>query len=266
MLRRRFENKLALVTGGASGIGEALVHILVEEGSRVVIVDMNQERGMALAQQLGSQTLFIACDVSSRAAVETMVDNAVGALGGLDLVFNNAGIGTLPDDAVDFSPELWERVIAVDLHSVYYTCRATIPHLRAKGGGAIVNTASISGLGGDYGFNAYNAAKGAVVNYTRTLALDHVQDKIRVNAVCPGFVETPLTAITGAMGVHDEWVRGIPMGRGAQPREIANVLAFVASDDASFMTGSAVVVDGGVTAHTGQPNLLLAKRRLQAGT
>jgi meso-butanediol dehydrogenase/(S,S)-butanediol dehydrogenase/diacetyl reductase len=123
-------------------------------------------------------------------------------------------------------------------------------------GSAIVNTASISGMGGDYRFAAYNAAKGAVINYTRALAIDHAKQGIRVNALCPGLVDTPITAGVSQMpGLRDEWIRRIPIGRAAQPEEMAKVVAFLASDDASYMTGSIVVADGGTTAHTGQPEV-----------
>jgi len=146
-------------------------------------------------------------------------------------------------------------VINVNLNSVFYGCRAAIPHMRAAGGGAIVNTASISGLFGDYGLTAYSAAKGAVVNYTRSLALDHARDNIRVNAVCPGPVETGLT--TGVMnlpGVMDGFRSAIPLGRVGRPDEIAAAVAYLASQDASYVTGVNLVIDGGLTIATGQPS------------
>ena len=132
-------------------------------------------------------------DVADRAQVEAFVDAGAERFGRLDVLFNNAGIGAF-GRTPDLDPEVWKRVIEVDLHSVFYGCRAAIPHLRRAGGGAIVNTASISGMGGDYGLSAYNAAKGAVLNYTRTLAIDHARDGIRVNSVCPGPIDTPLAA------------------------------------------------------------------------
>ena len=170
------------------------------------------------------------------------------------MLFNNAGIGAY-GRTPDLDPEVWKRTIEVDLHSVFYGCRAAIPHLRRAGGGAIVNTASISGVRGDYGLAAYNAAKGAVLNYTRTLAIDHARDGIRVNAVCPGPIDTPLAGpLLANEAIAREYRERIPMGRVGSAEEVAAVVAFLASNDAAYVTGAAIVVDGGLTAATGQPN------------
>jgi meso-butanediol dehydrogenase/(S,S)-butanediol dehydrogenase/diacetyl reductase len=187
--------------------------------------------------------------------VDALVADAVQAFGGLDILFNNAGIGSFAN-AVDLAVEDWRRVIDVDLSSVFYGCKAAIPALRARGGGSIINTASISGLAGDFSFAAYNAAKAGVINLTRSVAIDHARENIRVNAVCPGPVDTPIIAgINDLQGVREAWDARVPMGRFARPEEIAAVVAFLATDDASYMTGSILAVDGGVTAHTGQPDL-----------
>jgi meso-butanediol dehydrogenase / (S,S)-butanediol dehydrogenase / diacetyl reductase len=155
----------------------------------------------------------------------------------------------------DMAEELWDRVFAVNSRSIYLFCREAIPVMREKGG-AIVNIASISGLLGDYGMGVYNASKAAVINYTRSLALDCGQHGIRVNALCPGLIETAMTAPTTARADDKEaWLSPIPLGRMGRPEEIANVVAFLASDEASYMTGSIITVDGGITAHTGQPNI-----------
>lgn len=253
MSARRFEDKVAVITGAASGIGAATARLLWQEGALVVLADIGDEGGRSLAASLGPSAMAVKCDVSKASEVEALVKAAVAQHGRIDILFNNAGIGSFAN-SVELPPEEWERVIAVDLHSVYYACHFAIPHMAP--GSAIVNTASISGLGGDYRFAAYNAAKGAVINYTRALAVDHAGAGIRVNALCPGLVDTPITAGVSQMpGLREEWTRRIPLGRAAQPEEMAKVVAFLASDDASYMTGSIVVADGGTTAHTGQPDV-----------
>ena len=253
---RRFENKVAAVTGGAAGIGAAIASQLVAEGACVIIGDIDA-RGQALADALGgTRAIYLSCDVTAAGNLENLVRLAETTFGGLDLMFNNAGIGHFPTRSLDLDPETWRQVMSVDLDSVFYGCRAAVPAMRRRGGGSIVNTASISGLAGDYGFAAYSAAKGAVINYTRTLALDHVGENIRVNAFCPGLISTQLTAKITESAIGATWIKGIPMGRAGTPEEMAEVALFLASDAASYMTGSIVVADGGITAHTGQPNLL----------
>jgi meso-butanediol dehydrogenase/(S,S)-butanediol dehydrogenase/diacetyl reductase len=216
--------------------------------------DIDARGGDALARELGESVAFRATDVRDRAQVEALTDDAVDRFGRLDVLFNNAGSGAL-GQTPDIDPEQWLDLFDLDVHSVFYGCRAAIPQMRKSGGGVIVNTASISGLAADPGLATYNAAKGAVVNYTRSLAVDHARDGIRVNAVCPGPVETPLLLpALGLPGVREEYAKLIPMGRIAEPDEIAGAVLFLASDDASFMTGAMLVIDGGVTAATGQPS------------
>jgi len=253
MTRKRFENKVAVITGAASGIGAATARLLAREGAHVVLADLNDNGGASIAADLGATAMAIKCDVSSAADIEALIKAAVDHHGHIDILFNNAGIGSF-GTSVEIQPAEWERVIAVDLHSVYYACHFAIPHMPR--GSAIVNTASISGLGGDYRFAAYNAAKGAVINYTRALAVDHARDGIRVNALCPGLVDTPITAGAQQLpGLKEEWESRIPLGRAAQPEEMASVVAFLASEDASYVTGTIMVADGGTTAHTGQPEV-----------
>ena len=253
----RFDGRVALVTGGASGIGAATVRRLRKEGARVAIGDLPASAGAALAEEVGGRdggAMFEAVDVAELDQVERLVAATVERLGRLDVLVNNAGIGSF-GETPDVDPAQWHRVIAVDLHSVFYGCRAAIPHLRRAGGGAIVNTASISGLCGDYGFAAYNAAKGAVINYTRTLALDHGRDGIRVNAVCPGPIDTPLASVLMQNDtIMAEYRRLVPLGRVGRADEVAAAIAFLASDDASYVSGACLEVDGALTAHTGQPN------------
>ncbi len=253
----RLEGKIAVVTGGASGIGAATARRLAAEGARLVIADQNAEQGEAVAVALreeGATAFFRACDVGELDQVEAVVAEAVERFGGLDVMMNNAGIG-LFGKTPDLDPALWHFTVRVNLDSVFYGCRAAIPHMRRRGGGSIINTGSISGLGGDYGLGAYNATKGAVCNYTRSVALDHASENIRVNAICPGCIDTGLTKpIYQVPKVLERFNRAIPMGRVGRAEEVASVAAFLASDDASYVTGATIVVDGGMTAHTGAPD------------
>jgi len=251
------EGRIAIITGASSGIGAATARRFAAEGVRLVLADIEEEAGRKLREELceaGSEAEFQLCDVSELEEVEALVAAAVERFGALHILFNNAGVGTY-GKTPKLDPEIWQRVMHVNLDSVFHGCRAAIPHIREAGGGAIVNTASVSGLFGDFGLTAYNAAKGAVANYTRSLALDHARDKIRVNAVCPGPVETGLT--TAAMnlpGQMDRFRAAVPLGRVGRSDEIAAAVAFLASEDASFITGENLVIDGGMTIHTGQPS------------
>ena len=255
---QRFENKVAIVTGGSSGIGAATVERLVREGANVLIADLNPPL------EASAKIVFRQTDVTSMTDAAAMVEAAVAQFGQLDVLVNNAGIGCL-DETPELDPAVWDKVFGLNVSAVFYVCRAAIPFM-ARQGGAIVNIASISGLAGDYGFTAYNASKGAVINYTRSLALDCAHDGIRVNALCPGTVAGTAMGVGshGSAADRKAWLDPIPLGRMGTVEEMANIIAFLASDEASYMTGSIVIADGGTTAHTGQPNVIAQRARRRA--
>jgi meso-butanediol dehydrogenase / (S,S)-butanediol dehydrogenase / diacetyl reductase len=253
----RFDERVVLVTGGASGIGAAMVHRFLDEGARVAVCDLNAESLAEFRDGLDvtdDKWFGAAVDVSNATAVERFVDDAVGALGGrLDVMVNNAGTGCF-GHIDEVSVEAWHRTFAVNVNGVFHGCRAALPHLR-RTRGSIVTIASISGLLADPGLLVYNATKAAVINLTRTLAVDHAHEGVRANCICPGGVDTPMVrAHTRDAHIMEDYARTVPMSRLGTPDEIASAAAFLASHDASYITGVALVVDGGVTALTGQPN------------
>ncbi|GAB7095653.1 SDR family oxidoreductase [Halolamina litorea] len=239
-------NKTVIVTGGTTGIGKAIAARFVDAGANVVIAGRTVETGEAAAEEL--DCTFHRCDVSEYDQVEALVDAVVAEHGRLDTIVNNAGIGAV-GTIEDLTVEDWHRVLSVNLSGVMYGSRAAMPFLK-QSDGSIINVASIYGLVGAPAASAYAAAKGGVVNLTRSLAVDYAGDGVRVNSVCPGFVETPMTDEYLDQEQFYEFVRGqTPMGRVAQPEEIAGIVAFLASEDASYITGVNVPVDGGWTAH-----------------
>ncbi|MFD0824913.1 SDR family NAD(P)-dependent oxidoreductase [Neobacillus sp. M.A.Huq-85] len=245
----KLAGKVAVVTGGASGIGEFTVREMVEEGARVVIADLNDDLGSKLVQELNQeerQVAYIHVDVTKEDQVENMIEFAVSEFGKLDILFNNAGIGSLSPSA-ELPFEEWRKVLSINLDGVFLAAKHAIKAMQKNGGGSIVNTASILGHVGQAQTAPYTASKGAVVNLTRTLAVEYAKENIRVNAVCPGYIETPLlNQLDEAMKNH--LISLHPIGRLGKPEEIAKAVVFLASDDASFVTGSNLLVDGGYTA------------------
>jgi len=248
--------KVAVITGGASGMGAATARTFVRDGCKVVLGDLNGTLLDSLCRDLGADhAIGQVCDVADEASIGGLIGRAVERFGRLDILFNNAGIGGL-GSVLDTSPELWRRVIDVDLSAVYLGSRAAVPHMRAQGGGAIINTASVSGMFGDYGMASYAAAKGGVINLSRNMALDFARDNIRVNCLCPGAIDTPLLGgMKQAPGLFDAFKQAVPMKRLGEPSEIGEVVAFLASDAASYVTGAVIPVDGGLTCKTGWPDM-----------
>jgi len=254
----RFSGKVAVVTGGVSGIGAAVTNKLIAEGATVVAVDVAEATIASFSADhpaAGTALDTRVLDVTDAAAVDAVIAAVVEKYGRLDVLVANAGIGA-GGAVADVTDKSWRMVLAVDLDGVFHVARAALPHL-IKSGGSIVNTASISGLGGDTGMAAYNAAKGAVVNLTRSMAVDYGHDGVRVNAVAPGPVATPLLIpiLESSERVRNTYAERIPLGRVAQPEEIADAIVYLASPEASFITGVILPVDGGLTAWTAQPNL-----------
>ncbi|MFC6942453.1 SDR family NAD(P)-dependent oxidoreductase [Salinirubellus sp. GCM10025818] len=240
------DSKVAIITGGASGIGRATAAEFIAEGAEVVIADIDEDRGTAVAEELGCE--FVRTDVSEYDQVDELVESTVQEHGRLDVMVNNAGIGS-ETSIEEMELEEWHRVVEVDLSGVMYGMKASLPHLD-ESDGCIINTASIYGLVGGKGAASYSAAKGGVVNLTQQVAIDYADEGIRVNSVCPGFVDTPMTEeLLESERFYSFLEANTPMDRPAQPEEIAPVIAFLASEKASYMTGANVPVDGGWTAH-----------------
>jgi len=244
------EGKVALVTGAGGGIGRAAAEAFVRSGASVMVSDVNEAgcaETVALIEAMGGKAAFVRCDVSKADEVKAMVAATVATFGGLDCAFNNAGINRITDDQYDDA--IWERDIAINLSGVMRCMREEAAVMLERGGGAIVNTASINGLVGNGGQPAYTAAKHGVVGLARHGALRWAKAGIRVNAVCPGVIETPMTAPLVQNPEMKALIDGMtPMGRMGQASEIAEAVVWLCSPAASFVTGHAMVVDGGATA------------------
>ncbi|KKK04603.1 3-oxoacyl-ACP reductase [Micromonospora sp. HK10] len=248
-MQGRLTDRVAVVTGAGSGIGLATVRRFAAEGARVVCVDIDADAGARAADEVGGE--FVAVDVSDEAAVRDLFDGVARRHGRVDVAFNNAGISPPDDDSIlETGLDAWERVLRVNTTSVYLCCKYAIPHMRRQGKGSIINTASFVALmGAATSQIAYTASKGGVLAMTRELGVQFAREGIRVNALCPGPVATPLLLELFAKDPERAARRlvHVPMGRFGNPEEIAAAVAFLASDDASFMTAAQFVVDGGIT-------------------
>lgn len=247
----RLKDKVAIITGAASGIGKATAKLFAEHGAQVVVADIDEQGGnqtVANIKENDNEAIFIHTDVTIRELTEQMVEKTLKTYGRLDVLFNNAGIAMrLP--VADLSEEDWHRCLDVNLTGVFLCAKAAIPAMKRNGHGSIINMSSIYGLVGADVRAAYVASKGAVTNLTRGMALDYARDNIRVNCICPGFVETPLVA--GVVKNPDEYQKLAnkhPMRRLGQPEEIAYGALYLASDESAFVTGIALPIDGGYTA------------------
>ena len=250
----RLENKVALITGSGSGLGRATALRFAQEGARVVVVDWKPDGGQETVNMIksnGGEAIFVQADVSQDGDAKRMVEEAVSTYGRLDILHNNAAIqvfGTIPNT----SEEDWHKVMDVNLKGVYLGCKYAIPKMVAGGGGSVINTSSALGLVGDPDLPAYGATKGGILAMTKAMAQAHGKENVRVNSICPGDIDTPLVAEYFDEQPDPEEARRqvsseYALGRIAQPAEIANVALFLASEDSSFLTGTEIIADGGLT-------------------
>lgn len=252
---RRLEDRVAIITGGGGAIGRATARRLAAEGAAVVVGDRLAASAESVADGIradGGRSIAILVDVTDEASVGALVDGTLEAYGRIDILHNNAGV-LLPGSVTEVSVEAWSRTLAVNVTGAFLCSRAVLPAMISAGRGSIIHTSSVSGVVGEAGIAAYCASKGALVMLARQMAVDYARQGIRVNALCPGWIDTPFNdpAIERAGGKEalapfiDVFV---PMGRQGTPEEVADAVAFLASDDSSYMTGAALVVDGGLTA------------------
>jgi len=257
MKNGRFSKHVAIVTGGASGIGEATTRLFSAEGARVFVVDIDATRGNALADELES-VIFLPLDVGESANCNAMVKSAIDQFGRLDTLVNNA-FWTRSNRIQKLTDEHWRNSLRVTQDAVFFGMRAAFGVMFKQKNGSIINTASICGLGGDDGMSPYNAAKAAVINMSRSAALEAAPYGVRVNCVCPGLIETPAVqrAYLKNPQLTQHIAQQVPLGRLGDPGDIANTIGFLASSAATYVTGAAFVVDGGQSIHSGVPDLRL---------
>lgn len=244
-------DSVAIVTGGSTGIGRAAAFRFAEEGASVVVADINVDDGKATVDEIedsGGNATFVETDVSDWEDVQEMVDTAVGTYGGLDFAFNNAGIEGASEPTGDHPMENWEQVIDINLKGVFQAMRAEIPVMVEHGGGSIVNTSSIAGKVGFPELSPYVASKHGVIGLTKTAALEYSDSGVRVNAICPGVIDTPMVGRASEDNQNvEQSIAATPIGRLGEPEEIGDAAVWLCSDDASFVTGETLVVDGGFT-------------------
>lgn len=243
---KKLENKVAIITGGASGIGAATVELFLEEGAKVVIVDLDEEKGNALEEKLKAkdmETFFIKANITSEEEVANIFKHTMDTFGAVDILFNNAGIGRV-HSSHDLDYAEWRNTVNVNLDGLFLVAREAIREMLKSGGGTIVNTSSMYGWVGSPGSAAYNAAKGGVINLTRSLALEYAEKNIRINSLCPGFIDTPIIPEED----KETLASLTPMKRLGTSEEMAKAVVFLASEDSSYMTGNSLTIDGGYTA------------------
>jgi NAD(P)-dependent dehydrogenase (short-subunit alcohol dehydrogenase family) len=250
----RLRTKVALITGAGMGMGRECALLFADEGARVIVADIDAKAAGETVQAIearGGQGLAVAGDVALEADVERMIAEGVRKFGALHVLHNNAGVLWKDRDrsVLETDEKWWDRVMGINLKSVFWVTKHGIPHLKRAGGGSVIMMGSVSALAGfTRAQDAYTAAKGALISLTKSLAIQFARDNVRANIIHPGIVDTPLQAPYLTPEIRKEFETGIPLGRIAQPREIANVALFLASDESSFMTGAELVVDGGFTA------------------
>lgn len=250
----RLRGKVAFITGAGAGMGREAAVLFAEEGGKIVVADIDQAAAAETVKKVeatGGQAVAVAGDVALEADVQRMIGEGVRKFGAVHVLYNNAGVLWKDRDrsVLETDDKWWDRVMAINLKSVFWVTKHGIPHLRTAGGGSIIMMGSVSALAGfTRAQDAYTAAKGALISLTKSLAIQFARDNIRCNVIHPGIVDTPLQAPYLTDAIRKEFETGIPLGRIAQPREIAYVALFLASDESSFMTGAELVVDGGFTA------------------